>query len=63
MTSINVAIFDAFLSFQWGVKESVTRAHTQLTETHGLRCWMDAFEMGSGDLNQSFFFSSSLKYI
>ncbi len=38
---------------QRDVKESVTRLCCQLTEIHGLRCRMDDFEMGSGDLNES----------
>jgi len=55
MASKNAAIYDVFLSYQWDVKESVTRLYTQLIETHGLRCWMDDFEMGCGDLNESKF--------
>jgi hypothetical protein len=45
MASKNAAGYDVFLSYQWDVKESVTRLYTQLTETHGLRCWMDDFEI------------------
>jgi len=55
MDSNNVAGYDVFLSYQWDVKESVTRLYTQLTETQGLRCWMDDFEMSCGDLNESKF--------
>jgi len=55
MASNSAAGYDVFLSYQWDVKESVTRLYTQRTETHGLRCWMDDFEMGLGDLNESKF--------
>ncbi len=53
MASNNAESYDVFLSYQWDVKESVTRLYNKLTETHGLRCWMDDFEMGSGSLNES----------
>jgi len=53
--SSNTAGYDVFLSYQWDVKESVLRLYNQLTKTHGLSCWMDVFEMGNGDLNESKF--------
>jgi len=56
MASNNLKGFDVFISYQWDIKESVTMLYNQLTKTHGLRCWMDDFEMGSGDLNESKFF-------
>jgi hypothetical protein len=55
MVSNNVEGFDVFLSYQWDIKDSVKMLYTQLTKTHGLRCWMDDFEMGSGSLNESKF--------
>jgi len=58
MASNNLKGFDVFISYQWDIKESVTMLYNQLTETHGLRCWMDDFEMGS-DLNESKFFMSA----
>jgi len=53
MASNNLKFFDVFISYQWDIKESVLMLYNQLTKTHGLRCWMDDFEMGSGDLNES----------
>jgi len=53
MASNNLKSFDVFISYQWDIKESVTMLYNQLTKTHGLRCWMDEFEMGSGSLNES----------
>jgi len=56
MASNNFEGFDVFISYQWDIKESVTMLYDQLTKIHGLRCWMDDFEMDSGDLNESKFF-------
>ncbi len=53
MSTKNVDDYDVFISYQWDVKPSVRKLYTQLTEVHGLKCWMDDFDMGSGDLNQS----------
>ncbi len=47
--------FDVFISYQWDIKENVKMLYNQLTKSHGLRCWMDDFEMGSGSLNESKF--------
>jgi len=55
MASNNLESFDVFISYQWDIKESVKMLYNQLTKTHGLRCWMDDFEMGSGSLNDSKF--------
>ena len=53
MASNNVNSYDVFISYQWDVKENVRILYTQLTKKHGLRCWIDDFEMDSGDLNES----------
>ncbi len=45
--------YDLFLSYPRDVKKTVTLLYSQLTQIHGLRCWMDDFELGSGDLNES----------
>ena len=56
MASNNQINFDVFISYQWDIKEKVNRLHNKLTTIHGLRCWMDDYEMGSGDLYESKFF-------
>jgi hypothetical protein len=53
MSTKNVDVYDVFISYQWHVKSSVRKLYKQLTEVHGLKCWMDDFDMGSGDLNES----------
>ena len=45
--------YDVFLSYQWDVKPSVLKLYEQLTEVHGLKCWMDKSDMGSGYLYDS----------
>ena len=53
MASNNTNNYDVFLSYQWDVKASVLKLYDQLTRVHGLKCWMDDFDMGSGALNDS----------
>ena len=54
MASVNVNDKkDVFISYNWDIKESVFKLYHQLTGVHGLRCWMDEFDMGSGALNDS----------
>ncbi len=53
MSSNSEPGYDVFLSYQWDVKESVLSLYNQLTKTHGFKVWMDEFEMGSGELNES----------
>ena len=45
--------FDVFISYQWEDKPSVLKLYDQLTRVHGLKCWMDEYDMGSGSLNES----------
>ena len=63
MASNNLEVFDVFISYHWDIKESIKMLYNQLTKTFGLRCWMDDFEMGSGSLNESKFFSFECEYL
>ena len=57
MTSLNEndtnSAYDVFLSYQWDIQESILKLYDQLTRVHGLKVWMDMYDMGTGDLNES----------
>ena len=52
MASNNISKYDVFLSYQWDSKASVRKLYDQLTQKHGLKCWLDDVDMGS-KLNDS----------
>ena len=56
MASNDTNNYDVFISYQWDVKASVLKLYEQLTKVHNLRCWMDVYNMGSGDLYDSKYF-------
>ena len=56
MASLNAndtdSAYDVFISYQWDIQASAINLYDQLTKVHGLKCWMDIYDMtGSGDLN------------
>ena len=53
MASNDTNNYDVFISYQWNVKKSVEKLYDQLTGVHGLKCWMDDSDMGSGYLYDS----------
>lgn len=48
--------FDVFLSYNWDVQPHVINLHRELTDKHGLKVWMDFYEMGTTRLSDGILF-------